>query len=72
MVGRGLVSSMARPDGNTTGVSILATELDGKRQEILGEALPGLRRMAILAGSNSTMVAQLEALQKALHARAKA
>jgi putative ABC transport system substrate-binding protein len=33
MVGAGLVNSMARPDGNTTGVSILATELDGKRQE---------------------------------------
>lgn len=46
MVGEGLVRSMARPDGNTTGVSILATELDGKRQEILIEAVPGLRRMA--------------------------
>ena len=33
MVGSGLVASLARPDGNTTGVSILATELDGKRQE---------------------------------------
>ena len=51
MVGSGLVSSMARPDGNTTGISILAPELDGKRQEILTEALPGLRRMAVLADS---------------------
>jgi putative ABC transport system substrate-binding protein len=31
----GLVSSLAHPGGNTTGVSILATELDGKRQELL-------------------------------------
>jgi putative tryptophan/tyrosine transport system substrate-binding protein len=68
MVGAGLVSSMARPDGNTTGVSILATELDGKRQELLIEAVPGLRRMAALADSNRAAV-KLEALQKAAHAR---
>ena len=40
MVGSGLVRSLARPGGNTTGVSILATELDGKRQDILIEAVP--------------------------------
>ena len=54
MVGSGLVNSMARPNGNTTGVSILATELDGKRQEILIEAVPELRRMAALAESPTT------------------
>ena len=54
MVGSGLVRSLAQPGGNTTGVSILATELDGKRQEILIEAVPGLRRMAALADSNTT------------------
>jgi putative ABC transport system substrate-binding protein len=69
MVGSELVSSMARPNGNTTGVSILATELDGKRQEILSEALPGVRRMAALADSNATAVAQLDALQEAAHER---
>jgi putative tryptophan/tyrosine transport system substrate-binding protein len=68
MVGAGLVNSMARPDGNTTGVSILATELDGKRQELLIEAVPGLRRMAALADSNRAAV-KLEALQEAAHAR---
>ena len=41
MVGEGLVDSLVRPSGNTTGVSILATELDGKRQEILIEAVRG-------------------------------
>ena len=54
MVGMGLVNSMARPNANTTGISILATELNGKRQEILIELVPGLRRMAILADSNNT------------------
>jgi putative ABC transport system substrate-binding protein len=48
MVAAGLVNSLARPGGNTTGLSILATELDGKRQEILIEAAPGIRRMAAL------------------------
>ncbi len=48
MVGQGLVNSLARPGGNTTGVSVFATELDGKRQEILIEAVPGLRRMAVV------------------------
>ncbi|MGO9361255.1 MAG: ABC transporter substrate binding protein [Xanthobacteraceae bacterium] len=38
MLGSAFVTSLARPNGNTTGVSILATELDGKRQEILIEA----------------------------------
>ena len=46
MLGEGLVSSLARPNGNTTGISILAGELDGKRQEILIEAVPGVRRIA--------------------------
>jgi ABC transporter substrate binding protein len=69
MVGAGLVSSMARPNGNTTGVSILATELDGKRQEILAEAVPGLRRMAILADSTATAAPELDALQAASRAR---
>jgi putative tryptophan/tyrosine transport system substrate-binding protein len=69
MVGEGLVDSLPRPNGNTTGVSILATELDGKRQEILIEAVPGLRRMAALADSNATTDAKLYALQEAARAR---
>ena len=56
MVEAGLVKSLARPDGNTTGTSVLSTELDGKRQEILIEAVPGLRRMAALADSNEPLV----------------
>jgi putative tryptophan/tyrosine transport system substrate-binding protein len=69
MVGSGLVNSLARPGGNTTGVSILATELDGKRQEILIEAVPGIRRMGALADSNTTASPQLQALQDAARGR---
>ena len=69
MVGSGLVRSLARPGGNTTGISILATELDGKRQEILTEAVPRLRRMAVLANSNITAPLRLKALEDAARAR---
>jgi putative ABC transport system substrate-binding protein len=51
MVAAGLVRSFAHPGGNVTGLSILATELDGKRQEILMEAVPGARKIAILTAS---------------------
>src|SRR5260370_12711530 len=53
MVGQGLVASLARPGANVTGISILATELDGKRQEILMEMGPAARRMAVLADANT-------------------
>ena len=69
MVGSGLVRSLAQPGGNTTGVSIFATELDGKRQDILIEAVPGLRRMAALADANSSTPQHLQALQDAARAR---
>ena len=69
MLGPGLVTSLARPTGNMTGVSILATELDGKRQELLIEAVPGLRRMAALADTNTTSDAKLNALLEAARAR---
>jgi putative ABC transport system substrate-binding protein len=43
LLGSRLVNSLARPDGNTTGVNILASEADGKRQDILIEVVPSLR-----------------------------
>src|SRR5438477_3750950 len=63
------VSSLARPDGNTTGISILATELDGKRQEILMELVPAARRMAALTDANATAIQRIEALREATRAR---
>ncbi len=46
-VGSGLVSSLSRPGGNITGISILATELTGKRLELLEEIVPGASPMAM-------------------------
>jgi putative ABC transport system substrate-binding protein len=68
MVGSGLVKSLARPDGNTTGTSLFAAELNGKRQEILIEAVPGLRLMAALVDSNTTASSRLLSLQDAARA----
>jgi putative tryptophan/tyrosine transport system substrate-binding protein len=48
-VGAGFARSMARPAGNVTGVSILATELDAKRLEVLTAALPGAKQVALLS-----------------------
>ena len=69
MVKSGLVKSLARPDGNTTGTSFLSAELDGKRQDILIEAVPGLRRIAAIADSNRTAGSRLQALKQAAHKR---
>jgi len=44
----GLVTSLARPDGNVTGLSSLAPELVGKRLELLTQAVPGVSRVAVL------------------------
>ena len=47
-VGSGLVTSLARPGGNVTGLSNLAAELVGKRLEQLTQAVPGVSRVAVL------------------------
>ena len=44
----GFVESLARPGGNVTGLTILTRELDGKRLELLKEAVPKLARVAVL------------------------
>src|SRR5262249_49095392 len=69
MVGQGLVASLARPGGNITGISILATELDGKRQEILMEMVPAARRMAVLADANTAAPQNMRTLQEAAGVR---
>jgi ABC-type uncharacterized transport system substrate-binding protein len=69
MVAAGFVKSLARPGGNTTGISVLSPELDGKRQESLMDAVPGARRMAALADSRVTSAHHLQALQEGARAR---
>ncbi|MFI4999328.1 MAG: ABC transporter substrate-binding protein [Reyranellales bacterium] len=65
MVQEGHVESLANRTGNTTGISILATELDGKRLETLMELLPTARRLAVLADARLLTPAQVEKLESA-------
>jgi putative ABC transport system substrate-binding protein len=72
MVAAGFVGSLARPGGNITGVSMLSPGLDGKRQEILIEAVPSVRKMAALADTSQRSAAtphHLDTLRDAARAR---
>src|SRR5436190_8869967 len=68
MVGEGLVQSLARPGRNTTGVSILSPELDGKRQDLLLELAPHAHRVAALADPLISTPQQLQLLKQAASA----
>ena len=60
IVKSGFAVSMAHPGGNTTGVSILARELDVKRLELLHEAVPAAKRIGVLADPRVTNRSQLD------------
>jgi putative ABC transport system substrate-binding protein len=53
-VGTGLITSLARPGGNITGVSVMMPELAGKRLQLLREVLPRVTRVAFLALRDSS------------------
>jgi putative ABC transport system substrate-binding protein len=70
-VGTGLVSSLARPGGNITGLSLIVPDLDGKRLELLKEAFPKVARVAFLWGGSggargNRVLTEMEAAAKAL------
>jgi putative ABC transport system substrate-binding protein len=67
-VEHGLVASLARPGGNVTGFSLLASDLSGKRLELLREVLPGLRRLGVLAqvGTNVVELSEVRTSAKVL------
>jgi len=67
-VAAGLVASLARPGGNVTGLSALATELNTKRLEILKDTVPKLARVGLLRPtgvSNLARALQLKELRAA-------
>ena len=69
-VGSGLVSSLARPGGNITGLSVMSADLDGKRLELLKEAFPKVARVAFLwepgDSRGNRSLTDMEATAKAL------
>ena len=52
-ISAGLVASLARPGGNITGFTLSGAELEGKRVQLLKEAIPGLSRLALLRNSSN-------------------
>src|SRR5262249_13743084 len=63
MVAAGFAASLAKPGGNITGISLMSPDLDGKRQDILIEAVPDAHRIAVLADSNVATLEHLRALE---------
>jgi len=68
-VGAGFVASLARPGANITGLAIMHTELSGKRLEILVQALPTARRIALLVNPANPAT---PVMRRETEARAKA
>ena len=52
-IGGGLVTNLARPGGNVTGLSLQATDVAAKRLQLLREIMPQLRRLAIMVDFNA-------------------
>jgi putative tryptophan/tyrosine transport system substrate-binding protein len=52
-IGSNLITSLARPGGNVTGLSVQKVELADKRLELLREVVPGFRRLAIMANAEA-------------------
>jgi len=69
MLGKGFVRSLAKPGNNTTGVTILASELDGKRQEILVQLVPGASRIGALVDTNMATASHIGELKAAARAQ---
>jgi ABC-type uncharacterized transport system substrate-binding protein len=72
-VGVGLVSSLARPGGNVTGLTPMNAQLNAKRLELFKDAVPGVSRVAVLSVSDypalarQGMVREMEAAAQRLH-----
>jgi putative tryptophan/tyrosine transport system substrate-binding protein len=70
-IGMGLVDTLARPSGNVTGTSILATDLAAKNLELLKDCFSDLSAVGILANSNSPIlrsyVSAVQAAAEILH-----
>jgi len=64
-VGTGIVASLARPGGNITGDTFFVTELVAKRLELLGDAIPRLRRVVLANPDNAGTGQSLQAMEAA-------
>jgi putative ABC transport system substrate-binding protein len=65
----GLVDSLARPGANVTGISIMSPDLDGKRQDLLLDAVPRARHIAALVDANTMRPTRLQQYKDAARSR---
>jgi putative ABC transport system substrate-binding protein len=66
-VSTGLISSLARPGGNVTGISNLARDLSAKQVQLLRELLPGVERVGVIANrANPAVRLQLVEMEQAI------
>ena len=68
----GFVKNLARPGGNITGIANLVSELDGKRLELLKDALPGVTRVAMLGNTTMWGAVRNQELKQKVVANARA
>jgi putative tryptophan/tyrosine transport system substrate-binding protein len=68
IIGAGLVTSLSRPEGNITGLTLMSPELSAKRLEVLKEMVPGISRVAALSDptTGASQVALTERAAKSL------
>ena len=62
LVASGLIESLSKPGGNITGVSIMATELDAKKIDVLKQMLPSARRFGVLRDPTTSVPARMQAI----------
>jgi putative ABC transport system substrate-binding protein len=62
-------SAAQRPGGNVTGISLLSPELDGKRQQLLIEAVSDARRMGAMFDAKVTQSFHVQVLQQGARSR---
>src|SRR6516164_9481898 len=58
-VGSGFISSLARPGGNITGLTVISVELSAKLMELFAELVPGMKRVGVVQNSNNPGTAML-------------
>ncbi|HEY4908882.1 MAG TPA: ABC transporter substrate-binding protein [Methylomirabilota bacterium] len=70
-IGAGVISSLAHPGGNVTGLTSMTFDIDGKRLELLKELVPGASRIAVLWNptnpNNAARMKEMRAAAKILH-----